>query len=690
MISLEINIINRSSDFSIALLPIFFANVLIIFLPACSDPDQATTDGGTDGDSGTAQCAAGLRAVGPACAPIFDECKDDEIPVLGGGCRHVGPPKICLMGWARIKGGWCEPILPKTKCPVGTMEVIGKTACQPIGECGSRTWGKIKTTASTIFVDQSYTGGGSDGSQSKPFVTIGAALYKATAGDHIAVAAGNYKEGISIQRKVTLEGRCAQMVTISGGSKYAAVKMTKWASGAVLRGVDISGADTGLSVDGVSVTVERVSVQGCEVRGVQVADGTLTLLDSLVAATRAAGISLFGARANVKRSVVRDTRERAPDKRFGYGIYAGISPSLSKGSVLTLRDSLVAGNRTTGIALWSSKATVERSVVRDTRKRASDKWFGHGIYAGISSSQSKGSDLILRDSLVAGNRSMGIALISSKATVERSVVRDTREQASDNKGGEGIHADIGSGRSQGSELTLCDSLVAGNRSMGIALWSSKATVQRSVVHDTRERASDKRFGTGIQASIVSGQSQGSELTLRDSLVANNWNAGIQLYSSKATVERSVVHKKSGVGIYADVGSGQSQGSELTLRDSLVANNRNVGISLFSSKATMERSMVRDTLKDGFGVYGDGLVAGGKSTLYAMDTTVERNARAGFLFTNSGGSVHRCLIRHNVFSVDLEQGARPTIGKDNLIVDNKENEVTSRGLKIAPPLKQPEP
>ena len=1008
------------------------AILTLLTMPACSDPDPPT-DGGT-GDGGATQCATGLKAVGPACVPIFDECKDDEIPVLGGGCRHVGPPRTCLKGWATVKGGWCEPILPKGKCPIGTMEVIGKTTCQPvgpptkcltgwalvtggwcepilpkgkcpagtmevigkatcqpIGDCGSGTWGKIKTTASTIFVNQSYSGSSPDGSLAKPYITIGAALKAAGAGAHIAVAAGTYKEDLVIDKQATLEGRCAQMMTITGAGKYT-VEVKSSATGSVLRHLAIKGADRGLLVYGASVTADHMAVQGCEGRGIQVqSKGTLTLSHSLVAGNRDGGIVLFGSKATVERGVIRDTGEWAKDKKFGEGISAGGDLSgQGRGSELTLRDSLVAGNRTAGIALWSSKATVERSVVRDTRGQASDQQFGfgiqaavdaaqstgsevilqdslvannrsvgillksskatlertvlrdthedgldkqngNGISAGVASGQSRGSELTLRDSLVAGNRTAGISLWSSKATVQRSEVRDTRERASDKALGEGIglsraagqnrgseltlsdslvagnrtmgidlesskatlqrsvvrdtrmrssdqigglgimattskgqsegselilrdslvagnrnvgillksskatvqqsvvrdtreraldkesgvgisarvssgqsggsvltlsdslvagNRDVGihllsskasvhstvvrdtlqrasdkkagmgimasvepglsqgseltlinslvagnrvagisllsskatvqhsvvrdtleddsdkelgmgiaavglSGQSRGSELTLSDSLVAGNRTMGIDLEGSKATVQRSVVRDTREQASDKQGGKGIQVAYYPGHSQGSELTLRDSLVAGNRSEGIGLYSSRAMVERSVVRdtrerasdKKYGTGIEADFFEGQNQRSELTLRNSLVANNRNVGIALHNSKATVQRSVVRDTRMSGIGQFGDGLAAE-KSTLHVLDTTVERNARAGLLFINSGGSVHRCIIRYNIFAIDVGGEPRPTIGKDNVIVDNKENEVTSSDLKIAPPLKLP--
>ena len=816
--------------------------VVVVLLFTCGENGPSSGEG--DAGSNT-KCAMGLKSMGPACVPIFDECQDDEIPMLGGGCKRVGvkeclggwgiagppdwkckpigPPRTCPKGWAKVKGGWCEPILPKTKCPKGTMEKIGYATCQQIGDCGTGKWGKIKITSSTIFVDQSYTGDGSDGSQSMPFVTIGAALYNATAGAHIAVATGTYKENVSIVRKVTLEGRCAQKVTIVGMNTIPAVTMKKWANGTVLRGVTISGAGAGLNVDGVAATVERVAARGCEGSGIWVdSGGTLTLRDSLVAGNRYQGIFVASSRATVERSVVRDTRGLASNKKFGTGIQVSVGlGGQSKGSELVLRDSLVSGNRTIGIDLGSSKATVERSVVRDTHERASDKKFGTGIQASVwtgtrfgsgqgselvlrdslvagnrtagvlvasskatversvvrdtreqasdkvcgwgiqvsaRSDQSPGSELVLRDSLVAGNRNAGIVVLGSKAIVERSVVRDTQEQASDKKHGVGIEALFQVGKSQGSDLVLRDSLVARNRESGILLASSKATVERSIVRDTRERVSDNTVGTGIQANVQPGQNQGSELTLLDSLVIGNRTIGIDVESSKATVERSVVcdtleeasGKGLGTGIQANLLPGQSRGSELVLRDSLVAGNRNAGIVVQSSKATVERSVVRDTheqfsdkksgmgigaitksdhspgselvlrnslvsnnrqagivalnstvtversvvcnnRKDVLGLYGDGLAAGKKSTLHVSDTAVESSARAGFLFDNSGGSMRRCLIRRNVFAIDLEQGANPTVGTDNLLIDNKVNKVTrGQGLKAAPMPSAPNP
>lgn len=123
--------------------------------PGCAGPQPSGQD------AGPGACARGLRAMGPACVPVFDPCKDDEVALQGGGCKRVGvqeclqgwglmeppdwrckpvgPPRTCLKGWARVKGGWCEPVLPKGPCPKGTMTRLGAATCQPIGDCGTGT-----------------------------------------------------------------------------------------------------------------------------------------------------------------------------------------------------------------------------------------------------------------------------------------------------------------------------------------------------------------------------------------------------------------------------------------------------------------------------------------------------------------------------------------------------------------------
>ena len=859
----------------------------LVFSSGCADDAETTPDSGTNNN-----CAPGLKPMGPACVPIFDECKDDEVPMLGGGCKRVGvkecldgwglmgppdwkckpigPPRTCWKGWEKVAGGWCEPILPKNPCPAGTMEKIGYSTCQPIGDCGSDTWGNIKTTASTIYVDQGHKGTGGKGTKAEPFKTIGEAVNKATAGDHIAVAAGKYVEQIIIHRKVTLEGRCSQLVTINGGKANPTLEFKNWANESLMRGVTITGNGTGLWITGVDILLDRVAVRGCAWRGIEMdSEGVLTIRDSLVAGNRDFGIIVFNSKVVMDRSVVRDTRGRTSDERFGVGIQVTTNAGFSNPSGITMRDSIVSENRYIGVLLSNAKATLERTIVRETHEQTVDNGFGFGIQATTYAGLFAQSEIILRDSVVVGNRAVGILLESSKATLERTVVRNTREQASDKSHGTGIQASVGYGQTSPSELTLRNSLVMGNRIGGILLESSNASLERTVVRDNLEQLSDKMFGTGIQASISRGQSRASVLTARDSLVAGNTSFGILLQSSTATLERIVVrdtreqvlgarggtgidamiqegqtlpskltirdaflsgnklvgiylhssnaiiersviretrwsgtHYSSGLGIVAEIQSKRSLPSvlivrdsliarnhicgvqvqsskatlertsvkdtighvmngedgigvqaviqpgyfrqpDLTVRESLVANNRSVGMSLLSSKVIMERTVVRDTreqssdgrfgtgieasiqpdqslpteltirdslimrnhqvgiafvlsrgkimrsavidtLPNSNGEYGDGIAAGYGAVLVVEDATVDHNARVGVLFIDSGGSVHRSLIRGNVFAIDLEDGASPLIGDDNQIVDNQINHVTiGQGLKPPP-------
>lgn len=400
----------------------------------CSD----STEAGVDAGPVPTLCGSGLDAADPNCVLIFDTCKEGEIPLLGGGCQRVGvtqclggwgvagppawkckpigPPQACLPGWTKVKGGWCEPILPASACPAGTMEVLGQSACQPIGDCGTGTWGKIKTVANTIYVNQNHRGGGA-GTKANPYKTITDALAKAAPGDHIAVAAGTYQEDLTILRKVTLEGRCAQQVTIKGAGPGAAVEAKSWATGAVLRGLTITGAGKGVRLDGVDVTLERVAVKGCGARGAEVGNkGTMTFRHSLVAGNRELGIGMWGAKTVLERSVVRDTEGYKSNGTFGTGIQAGVSSITGQPSDLKLLHSLVMGNRTHGLVMYRSTGQVSGSVISSTRKDGNGK-YGDGVAVLDKST------LDIQDALVEGNARAGIVFENSGGSVRRSLVR---------------------------------------------------------------------------------------------------------------------------------------------------------------------------------------------------------------------------------------------------------------------------
>ena len=300
---------------------------LVFTLAACSDAPPLPPP---PADAGISCQDGQVPAEGGTCAPRFDRCEEDEVALYGGGCKAVGVrecstgtkkpgaskctpagvPEPCPSGWERVKGAscakddnceaYCRPRLPTSACPAGSMAVPGKTTCQPVGDCGSGTWGKIKGTSSTIYVDPAYPGGGSDGSQSKPFTTLSAAHAKATDGSHLALAAGTYQEGLLISEKnLIIEGRCPKLVELAGtGVAGGRGTIHSGAAGTTVRGVTITSTGNAVTVaGGGEVILERCVVADCGEEGILTAnDARVEAKDTLFEGNHGAAISLEGTR----------------------------------------------------------------------------------------------------------------------------------------------------------------------------------------------------------------------------------------------------------------------------------------------------------------------------------------------------------------------------------------------------------
>jgi Right handed beta helix region len=790
------------------------AMLLIGLLSACPDDvPPLQEDAGAGQDASPSQCAKGLKPLGPACIPVFKACKDNEVPLLGGSCKQVGAPTTCLAGWTTTKQGWCEPTLPTSACTDTTMEVIGKSTCQSVGQdCGQGTYGSLKTTSQTLFVDATYIGGGSDGSKLKPFTTISAAVQAAPSGAQIAVAAGTYNEDVAIppQKPLIIEGRCAALVKLVGQasvSDAAALKVGADADGTLLANLSISGPAIGVWVNdakaelrglisrgcgGPGIVVNRaqgVTIKGCLVadnhsNGVSIEYATATIEDSTIRGTLAAtstgvagagiqvfreltpasatlrrsvitdntskGVVLYGASATLEQSVVRRSRcNSAGQMGNGFQLirYQGSA------SALTLRDVLVADNRSTGIAADGSTVTVERSVIRDTTHQEQGQRGGAGILA-FHQSKATRAKVTLKDSTIYHNTAGGVVLLGAEGLLERNVILDTRQEVSDNKRGFGLllEADL-----QGpASVKVRECVLQGNREAGVNLQASSAVIERTVVRGTRSMAADKSRGVGIHVLRVKGLP--AALTLRESLISGNRLVGVDIKSSVAIIDRCVIegtlpqesNLTFGTGVQVMVQSATSTNkSTLNMLDSLVQGSHGLGLTVIASEATLVRSAVRETKpqhkekKDGVCIavagdpipskltmkqslvercydsgifiraaavtlsgctireiykevsssaFGDGVQIGpdevgasARSSLSFSGGSIARVARAGLAFHGTDGEVKGSTFSGCVTPINLGSGAKPTIGDDNVYTDNDENKVTfSSGLSSAPP------
>ena len=575
--------------------------LLALHLTGCSEGSGSDTPP----DAGMLGCGDGFKSTGPTCIPLFDRCKQNEVALPGGGCKRVGAPATCLTGWKLVKGGWCEPVLPAGKCPKGSMAVIGKATCQPILDCGSGKYGKIKVTAKTIYVDRQYSKADANGSMDRPYQSIEEALSAAPSGAQIAVAAGVYLEDLVVNKPVTLEGRCPELVTVKGYKADHKGTIQVTASGTVIRGLTVTGAHHGVVLyNATKVVVERCAIVDNADPGLALEKKSeVTLRHSLVAGNHQVSV---GARDSSTITVVhcdiRDTRE----KLFkGESIADGLSVWDGK---FTVVDSLISDHGPdAGIITYNSEGKILRSVIRRTRDRTQETGFtSSGVWV-------QASDVVIQDTLIADNRPVGVIATESKVLLERSVIRDTRPGSKDRELGIGLLARGKNGRPWGT-LAMKDCTVTDNASWGVYALGGDAALERVVIRGSgAHRVKDVAVG-GL---LTYGEGTGKKDTLRrlslklsncvlennthsSLFAANDTELNVDQCSFRATRRDPLetdINLKIGVGLWAQrMGAPSGKSPVVKVKGSLFERTEGPGVMvLFGGEVTMERSLVRDTV-----------------------------------------------------------------------------------------------
>jgi hypothetical protein len=198
------------------------------------------------------------------------------------------------------------------------------------------------------------------------------------------VAAGRYEEDERVVGKaVRLWGRCPSLTEVAGATfDGAALGVAQRAAGTEIRGFAVTGAGWGVVVRGASeVTIDRLWIHETSLVGVAIAGdlGTTsaTLSRSVVEGTGSVAVYTTGATATVESSVLRDTRPGA-DGQLGRGVYVESDLASRRRGALTLRASLVERNREIGLFGIGADLLVDASVVRDTEASRTGQG-GNGI-----------------------------------------------------------------------------------------------------------------------------------------------------------------------------------------------------------------------------------------------------------------------------------------------------------------------
>ncbi len=539
------------------------------------------------------------------------------------------------------------------------MAIPGEVACREVAPCGTGTWGDIPIDGTTQFVDRSYLGGGSDGTQAKPWLTLQAGIDAAASGAIVAIAAGSYVEDVVIDQPLQLWGRCPAQVEIAGATAASTVSILPGADGAEVRDLAVTGPGTGILVAGSDgVQLARLWIHDTGARGIRTdliaAQVTgAVVLDSLVETARDQGISVRGATTTVDRTVVRDTRPSAADYD-GRGISVTDDSGSGTRSEVVVRRSLIDGNRTCGVIGFGSDLTLEDTVVRDTLPQVVDGLFGNGVMVFRSEAAGLRGHLVVTGSVVMTSRGGGVSAVDSELLIDRSVVQDTASRAADGLNGDGVVI-------LGAEPTephrpvaqIVASVIERNHRIGVVASGAELTVESTIVRDTVGQAADSLGGNGVYLDASQHTGEVSALSMVGALLDGNLEAAVLVLGSTADIDLSWIRDTSPCAVTGRFGRGVTiQWSAATLdpasgslRRSLVEGSHEAAIFVMGADLTLEDVVIRDTApQPAAGLYGDGLLLLAHpetSGVVPTRATVSRCAihgspRAGL--ANFGGSV----------------------------------------------------
>jgi hypothetical protein len=216
-----------------------------------------------------------------------------------------------------------------------------------------------------------------------------------------------------------------------------------------------------------------------------------------------------------------------------------------------------------------------------------------------------GSAGVVRGSLVENTAGGGVlAWPGTQVAVDASVVRDTLTNAQ-GQAGHGI--DVGAGGS----VTLTRSLLERNQETQIALFGAAGSATDCVIRDGLPSQVSPAGSYGIAAYVDGSR---SDLHVRATTLERNGPLNISVVGSDATLEDTLVRDTlpdatcgaygSAVSGYADPTSGQP--ADLTLRSTLVERAHWAAVVLSGGTVRVGSSVVRDTLpqqSDGLGGVG---------------------------------------------------------------------------------------
>jgi hypothetical protein len=531
----------------------------------------------------------------PPGLPLDMPCAPGEAPLEDGSCLAAGvPPAQCGDGFAADGDGGCKALLPANACPDGLVALPGDIGCHPISSCGEGTWGNIPVKPDSQFVDKSYSGTLSDGTQERPWRTIQEGIDAASAGAVVAIAAGTYEEQLVVRKGPRrLRGRCPELVTVAGlaGSEVS-IRMS--GDGSEIRDLAITGSGRGIVAHGAGeLRLDRVWIHDTGSSGLVVETGAVARVGgSLFERTRSdAAQAQHGATLIIEGSVMRDSLPDAEGQR-GRAV-AGLAGGPVRASV-TVLSSVIERASEAGIFLDESDALLDGVVVRDmTPAEGAPASSGAGLSARLSGVTILGSTFERASS-------KAIDLAGSEALLEHVTIENTLRHPAGGAPGIGLFVLPDAASNTPSAVTLRQSTVAGSASGGVFIDGSSAALESVRV---RHNAFDPEAAPLPAVALF-----GTTAAIRYSVIADNQLLGLASTGGDTTFEASVIRdmhvERGNGGCAAAFPTPLGFGGTLALRSSLLEGCAATGALTRGAELVMETSVIRDVKPNVLGSGGD--------------------------------------------------------------------------------------
>lgn len=263
---------------------------------------------------------------------------------------------------------------------------------------------------------------------------------------------------------------------------------------------------------------------------------------------------------------------------------------------------------------------------------------GRGLTIGASSGPASAT---VGASLFEANHEVGVVAIGSDATIEATEVRGTLLDAQGLIGVGILLQPLSDTPSLGS---VRGSRVDGNVTTGAHVSGSTASFEATVASGTVPNSQNLGGnGIAVQPGVSSGAP--SSATIRACFFEGNRDHGVFVSGSEATVEAIVV-KNGGRGIAIQRHPNTGLGSVATLRASLLDGNQEGGLTLFGSRADVESVVVRCTLPNAQGL-GRGMEIASNLSMRSLATVlgsvVEASPDVGILVDGSDATFVALLV-----------------------------------------------